>query len=251
MYNEFTGNNPKKVTPVENLKTNSFLSKVYGNFAILLLITAIVSFGVAMGFGYWISKAGESETPYLALYIVTGISGLMLFILSIVMNFVRAFSKRSIWVPAILYSICMGSLLSIFVLLIEPYIIASAFGITALTFVLMFLITKFTKSNMSWAAIFGFGLIFGAMMLSLFFLVFYLIAPTIFSWIYVIIDAAIFVGILLFTLFDIATINRMAERGIENNNLALYCAFNLYVDFIYIFIRILYLLLRIFGNNRK
>lgn len=251
MYNEFYENSPKQVTPIQNVKTNSFLSKVYGNFALFLLITAVVSFLTAMGFGYWISAAGEDQTPYTALFITVGVCGVTLFILSFVMNVLRVFSKRSVLVPAILYSICMGGLLSIFVLLIPSYIIASAFGITALTFVLMFVIAKFSKSNMNWAAVFGIGLLFGAMMLSLFFFIFYLIMPELFSWIYVIIDGAIFLAVLLLTMFDVAQINRMAERGIENKNLALYCAFNLYVDFIYIFIRILYILVRIFGNSKK
>ena len=64
---------------------------------------------------------------------------------------------------------------------------------------------------------------------------------------YWIISLLAFAAMMFITIWDMWRIKQIAEQGAMNDNLALYCAFNLYVDFIYILIRILSLLAR----NRK
>ena len=46
-------------------------------------------------------------------------------------------------------------------------------------------------------------------------------------------------------------IRKIAEGGSGSNNLALYCALNLYSDFIVIFLRVLYFVLIASKGNRK
>ncbi|MDD3841246.1 MAG: hypothetical protein PHI75_00800, partial [Bacilli bacterium] len=70
-------------------------------------------------------------------------------------------------------------------------------------------------------------------------------------WMYVLIDGAIFVAMLLITMYDVWRIQQIANRGGESNNLALYCAFSLYVDFMYILMRLIFILIRIFGSSRR
>ena len=45
-------------------------------------------------------------------------------------------------------------------------------------------------------------------------------------------------------------IKKITERGEMSTNLELYCAFTLYVDFIYILIRVIYFLLLIYGKSK-
>jgi len=55
---------------------------------------------------------------------------------------------------------------------------------------------------------------------------------------------------MLITIFDVWRVKKIAQRGEQTNNVALFCAFNLYVDFIYIFIRVLSFVASIYGRRR-
>ena len=68
--------------------------------------------------------------------------------------------------------------------------------------------------------------------------------------IYWIVSFALFAAMMFITIFDIWNIKKICEKGEMSTNLELYCAFTLYVDFIYILIRVLYFLIIIFGNKR-
>ena len=95
----------------------------------------------------------------------------------------------------------------------------------------------------------GIGLFVGCGILSLVNLLIMLIAPSIFQPMYWIVSLGMFAAVMFITMFDIWNIKRICQTGELSNNLALYCAFTLYVDFIYIFVRILTILAR-FSNNR-
>ena len=119
-----------------------------------------------------------------------------------------------------------------------------AFGITAGIFLLMTLIAVLTKGNLHPLLMVGIGLMIGAGVLSL---VNWLIGSDTIMWI---VTFAMFAAIMFITMFDIWNIKKICERGAMNTNLALYCAFTLYVDFIYILIRVLIFLIIIFAKNR-
>ena len=59
-----------------------------------------------------------------------------------------------------------------------------------------------------------------------------------------IVGLVIFVG---YIAYDMQKIKQLAESGINNDNMAIIGAFELYLDFINIFIR----LLKLFGNERN
>lgn len=252
MYEQYYQQNPQPVTPSEkvDVKSSSFLSRVYGYMFIGILISAIVAFGAGYGFSVWFKSdpSGNSYLTYLGVLIGSMIG---LLVLSMIINFTALRGKHSIAVPAIIYSILMGVVFSEFTLFVDFWIIGTAFAITSMVFAIMYLIAHFTKRNLSWIATLGMGLLFGAMIMAIFFFVFYLIWPAAFDWLYVIIDGAIFLAIIFITMFDVWQIQKMADRGVESKNLALYCAFSLYVDFMYILMRVILILVRVFGNSRN
>ena len=61
---------------------------------------------------------------------------------------------------------------------------------------------------------------------------------------YLVFSLVSLLAMLFITAFDFYRVKKIASKGEQSNDLALYCAFNLYVDFIYILIRILSILAR-------
>jgi len=174
-----------------------------------------------------------------------------LFLVSFIVNIVALRGKHSIAVPAIIYSVLMGIVFSEFVLFVPYWILGTAFVITSMVFAIMFFIARVTKRNLNWLGTLGFGLLMGALMMSFFFFFLYFLFPAYFSWLYVIIDGVIFLAMILITMFDVWRIQKIADKGSESRNLALYCAFSLYVDFMYILMRVIFILLRLYGGNRR
>lgn len=219
-------------------------AKVFLYMFIGLAITTVVAFTVG-GINVAAINNGADEnlvaSVYLGLLIASAIS---LFILMLIIQFVSLRGKHSILVPAILYATVMGVLLSSFALFIDWRILGTAFGITSGVFLLMTLIAWVTKGNLSPLLTLGMGLFIGALILSL---VNWLIGSEMIMWI---VSFVIFAAIMFITMFDIWNIKKIAEKGAMSNNLALYCAFTLYVDFIYILIRVIYFLLIIFASKK-
>lgn len=230
--------------------TKALFAKIFGYMSLFLLITFITSFGVSLlfqyGFDMYYDAAADTihggetaATIYLGVLIGSSILQL---ILTIIITFVAFRRGKGLAIPAFLYSVCMGVLISSFGMLMPWYYIVGAFGITFLSFAGMAIIGLTSKRNLSGLGFIGYGILFSIMIVSLFSIIFYLIFPGFFEWMYVGISVLIIVAMLLITAFDIWNIKKIIEKGQMSNNLALYCAFNLYVDFIVIFIRILSLL---------
>ena len=232
---------------VVGLKSSSgtlSFAKVFLYMFIGLAITAAVAMGLSAIIYYAAVNGADPEVltnTYFGLMIS---SGILLLVLTFVINFVLLRGKHSVLVPAIIYTVLMGVLLSSFCLLIDWRILGLAFGITSGIFLLMTIIAALTKSNLSPLLMIGMGLIFGSLILSL---VNWLIGSTTIMWI---VTFAIFAAMMFITMFDIWNIKKITERGEMSNNISLYCAFTLYVDFIYIFIRVVYFLIIIFGSKR-
>lgn len=139
----------------------------------------------------------------------------------------------------VFYSAIMGIFLSTFTAFIPFYEIAITFGITCLAFAGMALIAWGSKRNVSSLAVIASGIMMGALLIFLFNFLFSLFFPEVFEMIYWVVSFAIFFAIILITIVDLNNVKRIAQNGGAGKNIALLCAFNLYVDFIYIFIRIL------------
>lgn len=263
MYERNSSIEISQVVVDADVKGHAFLSKVFAYMAFWLLITTIVAVGAGIGFAYAFTHlpegSGELSNAVILFLVALVVSLVGLIVTGLVINVASFRGKMSLTVPGIIYSVFMGILLSTFVMFIEWYILAMAFGITTLTFAGMYLIAKTTKKNLAPIGFVGYGLLMGAFMLMLIYLVFALINMFVLSeaiawttyWLYVAIDTLIFVAILFITMFEMWNIVKIAEKGSTSKNLAQYCAFTLYTDFIYILIRIAIILARIFGSSRR
>ena len=249
-FNQDGNVNAKRVKPVKAVTTSGALSfaKVFLYMFIYLAITAAVAFGVGYvittSYANAVAAGGTGEevlTPYLGILIGSAIA---LLIMTIIINFVVLRGKHSVLIPSILYSIIVGLLFSALTIFVDWTIMGMAFGITSGVFLLMSLIAMLTKGNMRPLLTMGIGLILGSVIISLINL--FLGSSTL----YWIVSFAIFAAIMFITMFDIWNIKKITERGAMDRNISYYCAFVMYVDFINIFLRILYYLLIIFGNKK-
>lgn len=237
---ENVSNSPKESSVATKL-TSKFLAAVFGYMFIGLLITAVVS----LGFSYFVA-ARYSENGLLNVtgqYIVT-IGGAVAIILSYVITFVNNIysmkTGKAPWVGFLLYAVCMGVCFSLVLLSgVDFGTIGEALGLTALSFGVVFLIGYFAKTDLSPLLLVALALLICIVFASAFWFVFYLINPAAFSWFNVGISVAIIIFCLLIVGFEANRMGKIVERGQGNNNLALYCAFSLYTDFIALFIRIL------------
>ena len=232
--------NQEVVSPKSSSGTLSF-AKVFFYMFIGLAITTGVAFGVGALLVYKCPDIKTFQNVYLGVMIGSGIS---LIIMTFVINLVFLRGRHSILVPALIYCLLMGTLLSSFTIFIDWWLLGMAFGITCGVFLLMTLIAVISRGNMSPLAMLGIGLLMGSGILIL---TNFLIRSSTLSWV---ISFAIFAAIIFITIFDIWNIKKICERGEMSTNLELYCAFTLYVDFIYILIRVLYFLILIYGKSK-
>ena len=232
--------------------SSKFLSKVFLYMFLALAITAAVcgivgaifssAFPVDYGAPYDTDKVGA----YFVLLITSVIAYFIVFIwfqISVVRHHGRPL------VPFIIYSIVMGVLSSSMTMFVPFYLIAISFGLTCLTFGILFVIGWFSKRDLSFLGMIAMGIFFGAILILLFNLIWSLLFPATFETINWIISYAIFFAVLLITIFDVNRVKQIAASGEQDTKLAIYCAFNLYVDFIYIFIRILGILARYYSKK--
>ena len=220
------------------------LARVFLYMFVGLLITAGVSVGLGLLFrnifaGADINAMNDAAIAYIVIMITCGIAVL---VLSILLN-VFLYKGKSLWVPSILYTVFMGGLLSAFTIFVDWSVLGLAFGITAGVFGLMALIALLSKGNLSGLAIAGIGLLAGALILSLANWILWLVTGGTWTTLYIIISFILLAAMMLITIFDMWRIKKICERGEMSPNMELYCAFTLYVDFVYILIRIIYILL--------
>lgn len=231
-----TLNNYRTYEPeVQSATGSKFLGTVFGYAAIGFLVTAAVALLTGYLFTSVIPIDVASDT-YLGLIIGASI-------LQIVLIFWITFGvfRRggNLIIPFALYTIAMGILLSALTLTMDWYLIGMTFGLTCLVFGAMAAVGYFSKVNLSGLLIVGMGLLIGSIFLSL---INWFIGSDQLGWI---VTFASFGAIMLITAFDVWRIRRISESGQASKNLALYCAFNIYIDFIYMFMRIAMILSRV------
>jgi len=238
---------------VQPTSKSKFASAVFLYLFIGLAITAVVAaimgyiFKFALPVDY--SSSGfidpakqQNANIYFGIMIGAFIAYIILMIWIMCATFKN---KGNLVVPFTLYAIVMGVLISSFTLFIRIELIAASFGITCLIFGALFLIGWFSKRDLSALALVGCGLIFGAMLMALFNLIWMFVSPATFNVMNWIISFVLLIAIMLITIVDFARIKQIEQSGEGSKNLALFCAFNLYVDFIYIFLRVLIFIARI------
>ena len=222
----------------ENSSKTFSMVKIYAFMALALLITGLVAYGLP-----YLLIATGTTAAYIPIMIV---SSIIMIPMMIVIQ-LKAFKKTSKAVPIcfFVYSVAMGCLLSSILIAVDLSLVAIAFLIAAGTFGVMALFGALTKNSLNGLLPIVFTAIIGASIISL---VNLLIGSETIYWI---VEFVMFGAMLLITAIDMNNIKKIAysTEG-SSTNVALFCAFNLYVDFIYIFIRVLYYI-AIFASNRK
>lgn len=262
-YGRFDNSTPKQ-DPVESRTgdTAYSIAKVFGYMFLFLLITTVVTFGLAFLFNYLLTNAASTDAKngiFRAELVVAIASGIALIIMSIVTRVVLLKGQHAIMVPAVIYSILMGALMGVLSSLITEvyangwFCIGISFGITTAIFGIMALIGLASKSKLNALPIIAGGLFMGALLISVVLLIMMLVPGLrqYYVWWYWILMFAIFAAVMLTTIWDIRNIKTFAQNGALTKNLSMYLAFNLYVDFIYILLRVLYFVLLIVGKTKK
>lgn len=240
--------------------TSYSIAKVFGYMFIWLLITTALTFGLAFLFNYLLETAASDEARaniFMVAVVIAGISGLAIIIMSIVTHVVAFRGRNSVAVPASIYSTLMGILMGVLATIITYFyangwvILTLAFGVTTLIFGVMALIGLTAKSKLNGLLIIGMGMFFGLMLMSGAMIILMLFFPDIYQWWYWILTLGMFMAVMFVTIWDIRNVKTLAERGELTKNVSMYIAFNLYVDFIYILLRVLTILLRVMGKAKN
>ena len=149
----------------------------------------------------------------------------------------------------------MGVFLSSFLILgIDFQTIGEAFLLTSTSFFAMFLIGYFAKGGKGMRILAMVTSLLATMILifALFWLIKILVTGnTIGYYRYdMIISGAILLLSVIVVAFDAYNIKRILEKADGMKNVALYCAFTMYSDYIIIFLRVLYVLLLVAGKRK-
>lgn len=254
----FNKKDETEVVYAKPINTSKTLAKTFGYMAIALVITAVVALGVGALFAYLLfpdySFGGETfnSTAFTAYIVVMIVSLVALIIDSMAMRVVFAKGKHSIWPHYLIFAALMGVFLSSFLVLgVDFGVIAEAAGISALVFGILFLIGYFSKKDLNPLVFAGWALLCMVGLFGLLFFVLFLIIPGAYLF-YNLIYCGVFALVMLISVAaDCFNAKKMLEHGQGNDNLALYCAYMMYTDFIMIFLRVLYFLALISGNKKK
>lgn len=243
VFNQNSGVRPSEVT-VDNG------SKFIGATFLYLTFALLVTFGVVGILGSLFKYAlFNGDVDNLQTFIIIFVAALFLYIpVMIWVHIAARRNGRTVGAAFFAYSIVMGALIAPICIVFDFWTILITLGATVLSFAVMALIAWTSKRNMSSLAVIGLGLLFGALVLSLFnFILSFFIE---YQFLYAIVSGLFFFAIILITIFDLNNVKRIAMSGGGTRNMAFLCALNLYVDFIYIFIRLLRLVAILFLNRR-
>lgn len=233
--------------------TAKFTGKVFLYMFIALLITAVVAGSIGLVFrqafpidpNTGVIIDGEFKPELAAPYLVLLLSAFIAWIpVTIWINIVSFRGRGRLAVPFVIYSIIMGVVISSVTMFIQWYLVALAFGITSVAFFSMFLIGYCTKRDLSFLSIVALGILFGSAIISLTNVIWMLLFPATFLVWYWFVSFGVFAFTMLITIIDANMVRRVASSGVATNNMALMCAFHLYVDFIMIFLRVLAIMAR-------
>jgi hypothetical protein len=248
-----------EVKPYKDHTKSASMMKVMLWFGLGLLITGVIALTVPDLMLFAVDKFGWTANTVSTIYTVFLVISIILMIPSSLLVTFKSMRPRSGWMTAgyITYCVSMGFLLSNVFLTISAFTtalnvsfirtVSVAFLATAGCFLLMGLFSMLFKKDLGILMPFLFTLITGAMILSL--VNFFMQVDMIF-WI---VDFVLFGVLLLTAAIDIQRVRKIAAAGAldSSNNLAIYCAYTLYADFVVLFLRILYYVVIVFANNRN
>ena len=213
--------------------TNTYsMTKVFGWMFYAILLTAATAFGLP----YLLVALNATE-----LYIPILIGGVIaVFILCFLGQFLiaRAKSKATAITIFSLFAVAMGTWISPLMIIYELGTIVYSLAITAGVFGIMAVYGLVTKRDLDRFGSFLVLLLLGALLVSI---VNIFIANSTLDWVLSYVILGIYIG---FIAYDVQRVKQLAQSGQLTMNISLLMALNLYIDFVYIFIRILSIVAR-------
>ena len=227
-------NNSSYYSTNTGISSTISMAKVFGWMFIAILLTA----GTAIGLPYLLIALNAAQ--YYG--IITFIAAIAVFILSFVGTAViaRTNSKPLAIGMFALFAVGMGTWISPLIISYSLATIGYSLLVTSGVFGVMALYGFITKRELNGFGSFLFMVLIGALFISLLNVFF---ASTTLDWILSYVILGVYIG---FVAYDVQRVKRLAQAGQLNINSSLLMALNLYIDFIYIFIRIVQLI----GRNR-
>jgi len=239
----------------KSLISSKFVSRIFLYVFLGLIISAIS----ALSFSFTIVHFYGETTSYgsisvnadgsfvLAISCIASVA--ICYIDSLIMNIYTAKTQKAPLVGYIIYSVFIGTALSFFVLLVDFYTVSTALGLTALSFLISFIIgVSIKKINIIAYVAIALGI--AIMFVSSFWFIIYLVSLEAFVAFDFAISIAFVILMMLVTAVDLFRIRKIADTGIINNTLALNCAIKIYCDLICLFVRIVRILV-LFSKSKK
>ncbi len=228
-------------TSTQTKAKNRLLAGVLGWVFIGLLITIVSAYAVALGLILGLKSNGlvsidQMATTYQWLMILSAVVHLVLTISMNVM-FVRNRSDKSLVVPYIIYTANFGVMLSPYVLVTDAATLGLGLGMALLLFGVMYLVARYSKANLRPMGMIGGSLFMGLFFISL--IVMFIPGATSLYWVF---SLGSFAAIMMITMYDLWIVVKAdqhlpAEAATKNLKIGL--ALRIYIDFIYILIRII------------
>lgn len=227
-------------------ETGKVKTKFLALIFLYLALGVFVTLGVGLLYSYilWSSFEAGSNEMAIAYFTTFAISGIGIFVMMIINSIYISKTNKAPWVGFLIFAVLYGLLFSGVLLtgVITFYTLMEALGITTGLFLIMFLLGYFSKINWNPIAFIALTMLIGVLLVSMFFGIWYLISPSTFMLLDFIISIIFIIAVTLIVGVDANRAAKIAASGMANNNLALFMAYNFYVDFIGIFLRVLLLL---------
>ena len=215
-------------TYYENSQYRTYsMSGVFGWMFFAILLTAITSFGLP----YLLVSLDVPELYYA--FLIGGLIAVL--VLTFVGRWIMVSTKSPVIAVLIfsLYSISMGVWISPLILMYDISVIGLSLLVTSIIFGVMAIYGTVTKKDLTGFGNVMFMILIGALIISI---INIFIANSIIDWVLSYVLLAVYIG---FIAYDVQNVKKLAESGRLTNNISLLMALNLYIDFVYIFIRLL------------
>jgi len=213
------------------LQDNKIFSKIF--------FWMFVGLAITFGIGYYVSINENMLYNVFSKYYIFLIIAELVVVIWLSAR-IRKMSPTTAKILFCLYSFITGLTFSSIFVVYQITSIVSVFGITALIFLIFALIGYFTKIDLSKLSVYLFMGLLGVIICSI---INMFVGSNTFDLGITIIALIIFIA---YIAYDIQIIKRNLYNIAEEDNLAIYGALQLYLDFINIFLR----LLQLFGKNR-
>ncbi|GEM_PF-6790866 len=238
-------------------KEGLFVNKVLGFTGLAVLFTGLIGWVYGRMMLHFFPNTETpgtlSEEGIMVLLVILVIAMLSSLLVSIFAT-AAAWKQRKtpvVWYCAyiLLQGLFFGSVVA---LGIEPYAVGLSLGITAVAFLICFGIGYLSKGRVKGARlalmIIGVGLLVNFLVFG----IWYILVPATWYIAYPLISFIFFIVAALYIIIDANNVKNRIQDGYElTNGLALTCAFTLYTDFMYLFWKILRIVLIIAGKSKK